>query len=92
MIQIAAKVTFLDRVLALYGPEAADARAQFHGIVTDAFQQMWPDKTGRTVQLRSAGQGADEVYVAIQRLEPRDDMQRSALLGLRLRRAARIRG
>jgi hypothetical protein len=77
VIQIAAKVTFLDRVLALYGPEAADARARFHGVVTGAFQQMWPDKTGQPVQLRSTGQGADEVYFAIQSLSPGDEMQRS---------------
>ena len=31
VIQMAAKVAFLDRVLALYGPEAADARASRDG-------------------------------------------------------------
>ena len=30
VIQMAAKVAFLDRVLAVYGPEAAEARARFH--------------------------------------------------------------
>ena len=30
VIQMAAKVAFLDRVLATYGPEAADARGRFH--------------------------------------------------------------
>ena len=30
VIQMAAKVAFLDRVLALYGPEAAEARTEFH--------------------------------------------------------------
>jgi hypothetical protein len=30
VIQMAAKVAFLDRVLAAYGPEAADARGRFH--------------------------------------------------------------
>jgi len=29
VIQMAAKVAFLDRVLAVYGPEAADARGRF---------------------------------------------------------------
>jgi len=30
VIQMAAKVAFLDRVLAIYGPEAAEARTRFH--------------------------------------------------------------
>src|SRR6266481_6053011 len=30
VIQMAAKVTFLDRVLAVYGPDATEARTRFH--------------------------------------------------------------
>ena len=42
VIQMAAKVAFLDRVLAIYGPEAAEARARFHEAVKEAVGQMWP--------------------------------------------------
>src|SRR5262245_41229154 len=35
VIQMAAKVVFLDRVLSVYGPEAATARAHFHDAVED---------------------------------------------------------
>src|SRR5438046_6967455 len=46
VIQMAAKVAFLDRLLGLYGPEAAEARASFHEAVQEAVRQMWPDEPG----------------------------------------------
>src|SRR5262245_51878690 len=47
VMQMAAKVAYVDRMLALYGPEAAGLRAQLHDAVADAAQRMWPDE-GRT--------------------------------------------
>src|SRR5258705_11296395 len=47
VMQMAAKVAFLDRVLAVYGPEAAGARAQCRDIVADAVGRMWPEERGR---------------------------------------------
>src|SRR5947209_8507828 len=41
VIQMAAKVAFLDRMLALYGPEAADARSQLRDPVPEAVQRTW---------------------------------------------------
>ena len=41
VIQMAAKITFLDRVLRLYGAEAAPLRAQLQEAVREATQQMW---------------------------------------------------
>src|SRR5215510_15954343 len=46
VIQMAAKVAFLDRVLAIYGPEAADARGRFHDNVNEVIQRMWPEGRG----------------------------------------------
>ena len=46
IIQMAAKVAFLDRVLALYGPEAADARVQFREVMTRGVQGLWPTEAG----------------------------------------------
>ena len=37
VIQMAAKVAFLDRVLAVYGPGAADARGRFEEGVKDTY-------------------------------------------------------
>jgi len=41
VIQMAAKVAFLDRVLALYGPEAAEARVELRAVVADAARRIW---------------------------------------------------
>src|SRR5437764_6095723 len=51
VIQMAAKIAFLDRVLGLYGPEAADARAGFHAAVEEAVREIWPDEAGVPAQL-----------------------------------------
>src|SRR5881398_3978604 len=51
VMQMAAKVAFLDRVLALYGPEAADARGELRAAVTDAARRIWSTDPGRAPQL-----------------------------------------
>src|SRR4030095_16700353 len=77
VIQMAAKVAFLDRVLALYGPEAAGARAELRAAVADAVQRIWPTDRSRPGQLAPNEQAGDTVYVAIQGLLPHDDTQRA---------------
>jgi hypothetical protein len=57
VIQMAAKVAFLDRVLALYGPEAAEARTELRAAVTDAVQRIWPTGRSRPGQLAPNEQG-----------------------------------
>ena len=76
VIQMAAKVAFLDRVLATYGPEAADARGGFHDTVKDAVKQMWPEEAGLPARLDPNTQTGNALYVAVQNLSPRDDTQR----------------
>ena len=77
VIQMAAKVAFLDRLLSLYGrrdegrPDGA-ARGGPDGDPTGvaggrvAARELAPDE-----------QGGDAVYAALQRLVPRDDVQRT---------------
>src|SRR5947208_3758286 len=74
--QMAAKVAFLDRLLSLYGPEAAEARAGFHEAVQEAVRQMWPDEAGVPAHLAPNTQAGNVVYVAVQNLSPHDDTQR----------------
>lgn len=75
VIQMAAKVAFLDRVLALYGPEAAEARDELRAAVADAARRIWStDPSG--AQLAPNQQAGDALYIAIQRLSPHDDAQR----------------
>jgi hypothetical protein len=77
VIQMAAKVAFLDRVLVLYGAEAMEARAELRAAVTDAVQRMWPSERRESAQLIPNEQLGDAFYVAIHRLSPRDDTQRA---------------
>jgi hypothetical protein len=77
VIQMAAKVAFLDRVLALYGPEAAGARSQLRAAVADAVQRLWPTDRREHGLLAPNEQAGDAVYVAIQGLSPHDDTQRA---------------
>jgi hypothetical protein len=76
VIQMAAKVAFLDRVLATYGPEAAEARSRFHEAVKEAVQRMWPGEAGRPARLAPNTQAGNVVYGAVQGLSPHDDTQR----------------
>jgi len=76
VIQMAAKVAFLDRVLTAYGPEAAEARAEFRDGLADAVHRMWPDEAGAKAQLAPNTTAGVRIYAAIQGLTPRDDAQR----------------
>src|SRR5437762_13870895 len=44
VIQLAANVAFLDRMLAAYGPEADNARTKLRDLVAEVVQRMWPDE------------------------------------------------
>ena len=77
VMQMTAKVAFLDRVLALYGPEAATARGECRDAVADAVRRMWPGERGGPAQLAPNEQLGDAFYVAIHRLSPHDDSQRT---------------
>ena len=76
VIQMAAKVAFLDRVLTAYGPEAAGARAAARDAVADAVHRMWPEKAGTRAELTPNRSASEGVYAAIQALSPHDDGQR----------------
>src|SRR5262245_52075757 len=66
VIQMAAKITFLDRVLSAYGSEAADARAQLRKTVEEAGRQMWPGEMRRPARLAPNSQAGNVMYAAIQ--------------------------
>src|SRR5215469_178768 len=76
VIQMAAKVAFLDRVLAVYGPDAAEARTRFRQAVEGAVRQMWPEEAHQPTGLAPNTQAGNAVYAAVQELSPNDDTQR----------------
>jgi hypothetical protein len=77
VIQMAAKISFLDRLLEDYGPEANDVRSQIRALVEEGVRQMWPSTAERAANLNPNIRGGDALYAAIQRLSPKDDVQHS---------------
>src|SRR5438067_13706219 len=59
VIQMAAKIAFLDRILATYGPEAVEARARFHQAVEGAVRQIWPAEARLPAQSAPHTQAGD---------------------------------
>src|SRR5881398_3050529 len=73
-----AKIVFLDRVLANYGPETGGARKLLRGSVGSAINRMWPDKkSSQTAQLDPSVSSGEAFFNAIQKLSPQNDVQRS---------------
>jgi len=73
VMQMAAKVALLNRVLVLYGPETAEARRALRDATAEGVRRTWPDKRGRPVRLEPNEQMGDAVYVAISHLTPQDE-------------------
>ena len=73
--QMAAKVIFLDRLLANYGPETKDTRALFRQAVERVHARMWPDKNSEPAQLDPSASRGEAMYTAIQSLSPKNDLQ-----------------
>jgi len=76
VIQMAAKVVFLDRVLTGYGSEAEEVRARLHEAVEETANRMQPIRTNTPVNLAPNTQTGNAIYLAIQHLTPHDEMQR----------------
>jgi hypothetical protein len=76
IVQMSAKVIFLDRMLANYGPQAADARSALRKRVSAAIDQMWPQERSQTSRLDPLASRGDELFVVIQQLSPENDSQR----------------
>ncbi len=77
VMQMAAKIALLDRVLMLYGPQTADARHALRDSVAEGVRRTWPADGRRPAQLEPNEEMGDAVYVAISRLAPQDDAQRA---------------
>jgi hypothetical protein len=73
--QMAAKVIFLDRMLANYGPETTDVRALVRKMVERVRGQMWPGESSGEAQLDPSAARAETVIAAVQNLAPKSDLQ-----------------
>jgi hypothetical protein len=77
VIEISAKIVFLDRVLAGYGAESAEARAHLRETAEESMNRMWPTESKRSVNLALPKEAGNALYMAIHSLTPKDDVQRS---------------
>ena len=75
VIQMAAKVAFLDRLLVMYGPDASSLRSRFHEGVKDAVKGIWPEEARSSAHLAPNMQTGNAIYIAVQNLLPRNDTQ-----------------
>jgi hypothetical protein len=73
--EMAAKTIYLDRMLANYGPEAAGVRELLRKMVEHVKSRMWPDNALGDAQLDPTASRAEPIYVAIQNLSPKNDLQ-----------------
>ena len=76
VLQMAAKVAVIDRIFALYGAEAMQARAQFRDVEEGMIRQLWPE-TRQTANFSANIQAGNALYFAIQALSPKDEAQRA---------------
>jgi hypothetical protein len=77
VVQMAAKIVFLDRILALYGPDASGVRALFREAVAESVHRMWPDDARAPIRPGTDQRTGNAIYEAIQNLSPHDETQRS---------------
>src|SRR5438552_2464749 len=77
VMQMAAKIALLDRVLLLYGPETGDARRALRESVEEGVRRTWPARGQAPAELSPNEQMGDAVYVAISHLAPQDEAQRA---------------
>jgi len=78
VIQIAAKVAFLDRALANCGPEATETREQLRDDLAIMIDRIWPADKSVSTRLDPFSSRGDMLYDSIQSLSPQNDAHRSA--------------
>jgi hypothetical protein len=74
---MAAKIDYLDRTLANYGPKTKEVRALLRRGVEGALGRIWPDQRSQHAQLDPSVSWTEALPKAIQILSPENDVQRS---------------
>lgn len=75
MMAMQAKIAFLDRLLTLYGPAAADVRTALHGAVQQFVVRLWPEHGGQGPMMAPDTHSGERAYYAIHQLSPKNDME-----------------
>ena len=73
---LASRIIYLDRVLAMYGPETAAAREELKQATAAMLGRMWPEERGAQVVLDPSEKWSDALPKAVYNMAPKDDVQR----------------
>jgi hypothetical protein len=75
--QMTADMILLDNLLAQYGPEATPLREGMRAAIPVLVDRIWQEKTANTPLRFEPNADAEKLYLAIQALSPKNDLQRS---------------
>ena len=75
--QITADIILLDALLEKYGPEAMPIRVEMRSAIGPLADRLWHEKAVTTAAPFAMNATAENVYIAIQALSPKNDLQRS---------------
>jgi hypothetical protein len=77
LAQLSGNIIFLDRILARYGKDAQDVRAQLKASVTDLLQRTWPDEYPGHTEGKTRTEGRYEhLFEKIEQLTPKTEGRR----------------
>ncbi len=78
LTQAGAKVIFLDRVLASYGPDTNEVRGLLRGSVESVVERIWPEHKTKQVELETveAMRGVERIQDKLRELTPGSSSQR----------------
>lgn len=74
VVTLGAKISFMDRLLSLYGPEAATLQASVRQLTKATVQQMWNSLGQPSAINQEAG---NALYVALLELKPQSELQQN---------------
>jgi hypothetical protein len=77
VVQMAARVAYLDRLLAEYGPEAAEVRSRVRAMNERAVRRIWPEERDSRIELAPERNSGNQVFSAVLWLSPQNDVQRT---------------
>jgi hypothetical protein len=77
VMQKASEYALLDRILVIYGPRAAEVRGKLPALIAESTRSVWPDDADIQAQLKRVTEMGNAFYVAVLRLEARDETERA---------------
>ena len=77
LTDMSAKIAYLDRALAIYGPDTRDAREKIRQGTAEILSSVWPDDTGATTKIVPPSAQGQDIYNALHALTPKSDAQKA---------------